>query len=308
MAEIKNIVVLYGGSSSEREVSLKSGKGINHSLLEIGLESSLKDFSDIKNLQSLAEYDLVFIALNGFEGESGRLQKELDNLNIRYTGSSSIACMNTWNKSSFKKILEENAISTPRGFSVERLDASMESPFAIFYNKHNTAIEKMFLKPVEDGSSIDIFEINSDNDLTNSINKSINPDRPFIFEEAIKNREFTVTILNNQCLPILEIITQNSFYDYDAKYISNDTQLLEADLCKEDKERINDLSLRAYKETGCSGWGRVDILQDTDEQFYILEINTVPGMTSHSCVPRSAALAGFSYNDLVEQIIKDAAK
>ncbi len=120
MAEIKKIIVLYGGASSEREVSLNSGEGIYKALLDLGYSVSLKDFNDVDKLENLKEYDLVFIALHGFEGESGILQKNLDNLGILYTGSKYLSCKNTWNKTRFKDILESALIPTPRGFSVER--------------------------------------------------------------------------------------------------------------------------------------------------------------------------------------------
>ena len=305
MAEIKKIIVLYGGASSEREVSLDSGEAIYKALLDLGYSVNLKDFNDVDKLEYLKEFDLVFIALHGFEGESGDLQKSLDSLGILYTGSNYLACKNTWNKTNFKNILKSVSISTPRGFSVENIHFDMQSPFDIFNTKHDSDIKKLFLKPEEDGSSIDIFEINSDTDLVNSIRNAQIPNRAFIFEESIKHREYTVSIINGKCLPIIEIKTSNSFYDYDAKYISDNTQLLEVELDQSTKEEINNLSLQAFNKLGCSNWGRVDILEDAIGNFYVLEINTVPGMTSHSCVPRSAELAGISYKELVQLIIKD---
>ena len=306
MADLKNIVVLYGGSSSEREVSLQSGNRVYDALIDLGHEVFLIDLNEIEDLEHLKQHDLVFIALHGHEGESGQLQKKLDELNILYTGSGYLACSNTWNKSSFKDILEKESLPTPRGFSVNKLHDDIQSPFEIFHEKYNIEIKDLFLKPEEDGSSIDIFEISSKNDLINAIQLASNPDRAFIFEEAIKYKEYTVSIINNKCLPILEIKTNNSFYDYDAKYLSNDTQLIEANLNKSEKEIVTHLSIKAFNAFNCSGWARVDILQDTHGSFYILEINTVPGMTSHSCLPRSAELNGISYKELINTIIKDA--
>lgn len=306
MANIKKIIILYGGSSSEREVSIKSGEGIFQACQDLGYDTKLVDLNNISDLNSLKEFDIVFIALHGFEGESGTLQKNLDEMGISYTGSSYDACKNTWNKSKFKNILESKSIPTPRGFSIKTFDKEIQSPFSIFKEKYGEEIKELFLKPEEDGSSIDIFQIKSLADLSKSVLSAKNTDRGFLFEESINHREFTVSILNNKCLPILEIKTENSFYDYDAKYISNSTQLIEADFKKELKKEIEDLSLGAFKALGCSGWGRVDLLQDKEGKFYILEINTVPGMTNHSCVPKSAALAGISYKKLVNLIIDDA--
>ena len=306
MASIKKIIILFGGSSSEREVSIKSGEGIFQACQDLGYDAKLVDLNNISDLNTLKEFDIVFIALHGFEGESGTLQKNLDEMGISYTGSSYDACKNTWNKSKFKNILESKSIPTPRGFSIKTFDKEIQSPFSIFKEKYGEEIKELFLKPEEDGSSIDIFQIKSLADLSKSVLSAKNTDRGFLFEESINHREFTVSILNNKCLPILEIKTENSFYDYDAKYISNSTQLIEVDFKKELKKEIEDLSLGAFKALGCSGWGRVDLLQDKEGKFYILEINTVPGMTNHSCVPKSAALAGISYKKLVNLIIDDA--
>ena len=135
MAEIKSIIVLYGGASSERDISLESGKGIYEALEQLGYFVTLKDFNNLEKLEDLKKYDLVFIALHGFEGESGILQKDLDNLGILYTGSKYLSCKNTWNKSKFKDILESAHIPTPRGFSVERIHSNMQSPFNNFNKK-----------------------------------------------------------------------------------------------------------------------------------------------------------------------------
>jgi len=305
MAEIKSIVVLYGGASSERDISLESGKGIYEAIDQLGYFVKLKDYNNLEKLEDLKKYDLVFIALHGFEGESGILQKNLDNLGILYTGSKYLSCKNTWNKSKFKDILESALIPTPRGFSVERIHSNMQSPFNKFYKEYNEEIKNLFLKPEEDGSSVDIFEVNCESDLEIAIRDAQNPNRAFIFEESIKFKEFTVSILDNKCLPIIEIKTTNNFYDYDAKYISETTQI-EADLDKKNKNKIHDMALNAFKELGCVKWGRVDILQDKNQHLYILEINTVPGMTSHSCLPRAAEISGISYKELVQIIIEDA--
>ena len=216
MAEIKNIIVLYGGASSERDISLESGKGIYEAIKQLGYLVTLKDYNDLGELENLKEYDLVFIALHGFEGESGILQKNLDNLGILYTGSKYLSCKNTWNKTRFKDILESALIPTPRGFSVERIHSDMQSPFNNFHKKYSEDIQNLFLKPEEDGSSVDIFEVNCEGDLEHAIRDAQNPNRAFIFEESIKFKEFTVSILDNKCLPVIEIKTTNSFYDYDA--------------------------------------------------------------------------------------------
>ena len=303
MYKINNIAVLYGGSSSEREISLESGNRVHKSILELGYESCLIDFNDLESLNKLINYDYVFIALHGFEGEGGKLQDNLDKLNIRYSGSGPNACSNTWNKKLTKEILYKNHIRTPKWLGVSfskqilknGLDASSFDKFRPF--------DYLFLKPQEDGSSIDIFKISDNESLEDAYQKCIKPERDFLFEEYISGREITVTIINKKCFPPIEIITNNDFYDYDAKYISDDTLHKEAELSKIELEEIETISLNAFEALDCKGWGRVDLLQDERGNFYVIEINTVPGMTAHSNVPKSGSLLGFSYNDVVQEII-----
>jgi len=303
MREINNIAVLYGGSSSEREISLKSGNGVHKAILELGYESSLIDFRDLESLEKLINFDYIFIALHGFEGEGGKLQENLDNLNIRYSGSGPDACRNTWNKKLTKEILYKNDIRTPNWLDVtfgaevvqKGLNASSFDKFRPF--------DHLFLKPQEDGSSIDIFKISDNESLRDAYQKCVKPDREFLFEEYINGREITVTIINKKCFPPIEILTNNDFYDYDAKYISDDTLHVEAELSDKELKQIESISLNAFEVLDCKGWGRVDLLQDQMGNFNVIEINTVPGMTAHSNVPKSGSLLGLSYSDVVKEII-----
>ena len=303
MREINNIAVLYGGSSSEREISLKSGNGVHKAILELGYESSLIDFRDLESLEKLINFDYIFIALHGFEGEGGKLQENLDNLNIRYSGSGPDACRNTWNKKLTKEILYKNDIRTPNWLDVtfgaevvqKGLNASSFDKFRPF--------DHLFLKPQEDGSSIDIFKISDNESLRDAYQKCVKPDREFLFEEYINGREITVTIINKKCFPPIEILTNNDFYDYDAKYISDDTLHVEAELSDKELKQIESISLNAFEVLDCKGWGRVDLLQDQIGNFNVIEINTVPGMTAHSNVPKSGSLLGLSYSDVVKEII-----
>lgn len=296
--------MIYGGSSSEREISLQSGSGIYEAVRALGHESSLIDFNDLIDLTELKNNDLIFIALHGFEGEGGGLQKKLDELNIPFTGSRYPACVNTWNKRKSKEILKANNINTPKWleiseFSKDILQNGLQDKSFDKFKPFNT----IFLKPEEDGSSVDIFKITNDEDLKKSYESCTNRKRGFLFEEYVDGKEFTVTIINNKCLPAIEIVTDNEFYDYDAKYISNETDLVETKLSDTALNEINDISLNAYNALGCSGCARVDLLQDREGVFYVIEINTVPGMTSHSCVPKSGSFIGLSYKDIVKKII-----
>ena len=308
MENLKNIAVIYGGSSSEREISLQSGSGIYEAVRALGHESSLIDFNDLIDLTELKNNDLIFIALHGFEGEGGGLQKKLDELNIPFTGSRYPACVNTWNKRKSKEILKANNINTPKWLEISEFSKDIpqnglqDKSFDKF-KPFNT----IFLKPEEDGSSVDIFKITNDEDLKKSYESCTNRKRGFLFEEYVDGKEFTVTIINNKCLPAIEIVTDNEFYDYDAKYISNETDLVETMLSDVALNEINDISLNAYNALGCSGCARVDLLQDREGVFYVIEINTVPGMTPHSCVPKSGSFIGLSYKDIVKKIIDASA-
>ena len=305
MEDMNKIAVLYGGSSSEREISIQSGEGVYKAIIELGYIAELIDINDLKDLSELKIYDFIFIALHGFEGEGGKLQKDLDDLKISYSGSSYACCKNTWNKKLTKEILEQNNISTPVWSEISKLP-SIDSPNAklssSFFDKFRP-FEAIFLKPQEDGSSIDIFKITNESSNKKAIQACLNPNRAFIYEEYINGKEFTVTIIDDVCFPPIEIISNNEFYDYDAKYHSNETLLIEAKLNNRELTEINKIAFDAFKALDCNGWARVDLIQDDDGKFYVIEINTVPGMTGHSCVPKSGSFLGLSYTDVVKKII-----
>ena len=297
MEEIKKIIVICGGSSSEREISLRSGKGVYDALKKLGYETTIVDFKTISDFNIFKTYDLIFIALHGFEGEGGNLQEKFDDLSIPYTGSGPEACRNTWDKNTCKTILKSHNVMTPSWKYYETLKPFLNEPFKDFQNKN------YFLKPSQEGSSVDIFKIKDDKDFMVALNKANNIDRPFLMENCIDGKEFTVTIINDECMPVIEIVTENEFYDYDAKYISNNTGLIEANLTSEEHSAINVVASNAYNALNCRGWARIDILQDITGQFHVLEINTVPGMTSHSCVPKSGSFLGLEYEEVVQNII-----
>tara|TARA_B100001079_G_scaffold48377_1_gene39530 strand:+ start:822 stop:1748 length:927 start_codon:yes stop_codon:yes gene_type:complete len=304
MGSINKIAVLYGGSSSEREISLQSGLGVHKAILELGFESELIDYRNIRDLRELKNFDFVFNALHGFEGEGGKLQQNLDDLKILYSGSCSEACKNTWNKKFTKEILERNKIRTPVSLDITFSKQIVENGLQVNSFDRFRPFEYIFLKPEEDGSSVDIFKISDNKSLEEAFQKCTYPNRKFIFEEFIDGREFTVTIIDNECLPPIEIITKNDFYDYDAKYLSDDTVLKQANLNREELEEIKMTSIKAFNALNCSAWGRVDLIQCSKTgKFYVIEINTVPGMTSHSCVPKSASFLDVSYTEVVGKII-----
>lgn len=325
MDKVKKVCVLCGGESSERDVSLKSGQFIYKSLLNLGyqaelidfIESSYIDFSKLKKNdegmyivqddlaiwinKKLRKFDLVFIALHGAEGEMGYLQEEFEKYGINYTGSNEKACRDTWNKRICKDILKKNNIPTPKYEEFWTGDQSIiESAERLKEKFKNGA----FIKPTEEGSSIDIFKItNFSKENLKKIRSQLSyTNQVVIIEEFIDGREFTVGFLNDQILEPLEIVTDREFYDYFAKYHDDDTQITKADLSKDKIKELKMIAKKSFEVLGLSVWGRVDIMQDKRGNFFVLEINTVPGMTDHSLFPYAAKLNGLSFDELVDEI------
>ena len=299
---MKEVCVLYGGNSSEREVSLKSGKFIHKSLVKNGCKSYLIDYADLTELEKLKDFNLVFIALHGEEGESGILQSKMDKAGIDYTGSGFEACKNSWDKEICKNILRQNNLPTP--------DFSVYKTFQEIIESKNKIEEQfqegVFIKPCKEGSSIDIIKVTdfSKSDLEKIKVDLVDRERKFLVERFIEGREFTVGFLNDHILEPLEIITKREFYDYEAKYDDDETQIIKADLDENDLDTLKEIAKSCFNVFGLSRWGRVDILQDQKGNFFVLELNTVPGMTDHSLFPYAASLKGFSFDELVNEITK----
>ena len=299
---MKKVCILYGGNSSEREVSLKSGKFIHKSLVKNGYKSQLIDYADLTELEKLKDFDLVFIALHGEEGESGILQSKMDELGIYYTGSGFEACKNSWDKEICKNILRQHKLPTPDFFAYKTFQEIIESKNKI----EEQFQEGVFIKPCKEGSSIDIVKVTDflKSDLEKINIDLVDSERRFLVERFIEGREFTVGFLNDHILEPLEIITKREFYDYEAKYDDDETQIIKADLDENYLDTLKEIAKNCFNVFGLSKWGRVDILQDQKGNFFILELNTVPGMTDHSLFPYAASLKGFSFDELVNEITK----
>ena len=302
MEDMKKVCVLYGGNSSEREISLKSGKFIHKSLVKNGYESYLIDYADLTELEELKDFNLVFIALHGEEGESGVLQARMEKAGIDYTGSGFEACKNSWDKEICKNILRQHNLPTPDFFVYKTFQEIIESKKKI----EEQFQEGVFIKPCKEGSSIDIVKVTdfSKSDLEKINIDLVDRERRFLVERFIEGREFTVGFLNDHILEPLEIITKREFYDYEAKYDDDETQIVEADLGENDLGILKEIAKNCFNVFGLSRWGRVDILQDQKGNFFVLELNTVPGMTDHSLFPYAASLKGLSFDELVNEIAK----
>ena len=291
------VLVLMGGWSNEREISLISGKYVLESLISSGVNAISFDLNK-DNLHEIKQInpDRVFIILHGKGGEDGEIQLFLDNLNIPYTGSGSNASKICMNKRISKDILLDNNISTPfyKKFDnkddIEDLEKIFKYPFIV--------------KPSSEGSSIGVNIVENRQDFHQAIqdNKLISND--ILIEEYIDGIEYTVGILHDRALPVIKLIPPGKFYDFNAKYKSSETQYLcPSELEKTLENSVKAQSLQCFKALNCTGWGRVDLIIDKSGKSWVIELNTVPGMTKKSLVPMAAQQINIDFNNLVLNIL-----
>ena len=289
------IVVLMGGYSTEREISLMSGKAVYNALLKNNVECFPFDLTE-DNLDKLwiKEFDKAFIVLHGRGGEDGYIQSLLDKKKILFTGSGVEASNLCMNKAHTKDIwlkhelpLSPSIVAT-QGKPIDPIDFPL--PWAV--------------KPTMEGSSIGITKVENKNELDTALKLAWKYNNEALIEHWIEGDEYTVAILGNQALPSIKIISDHDFYDYDSKYFSNKTEYLcPSDLSERQEKNIRTIAIKAFNLTGASDWGRVDFILDKNKNPYLLEINTVPGMTSHSLVPMAAKAAGMNFEQLVLKIL-----
>jgi D-alanine-D-alanine ligase len=292
------VAVLMGGKSAEREVSLKSGGMVLAALRKKGVDAHPFDPKE-RNVQDLVKerFARVFIALHGRFGEDGTLQGVLEWLGIPYTGSGVLA-----------SALAMDKVRTKRLWAAEGLPTA---PYEVLDKDTNLkAVAKrlgapLFVKPASEGSSVGMTKVKKAGDLEEAYALAVNYDPVVIAEKFIDGPELTVAIIGERVLPIIRIETPREFYDYEAKYIANDTRyLIPCGLTKSKEQQLQELSLRAFRALGCRGWGRVDLMLDKRGKPFLLEVNTSPGMTDHSLVPMAARAVGISYEDLCVQVLE----
>jgi len=292
------VAVLMGGDSNERAVSLLSGEAVLHALKRLGIDAEAFDPSsrDINEIQS---YNRAFIALHGRGGEDGSMQAFLKSKNIAYTGSDSLSSAIGMDKLKTKLLWRSLNISTPDFLQVTEKTSYEEIMSAIGV--------PFFIKPSNEGSSIGIDKIKNEKQYQDAFLKTSKIDANVIVEKFVDGEEFTVAIVNDKTLPVIKIKPSNEFYDYQAKYIKDDTQYICPSGIEKHKEvLISKEALQAFKVIGCSSWGRVDFMMDKQGRHYFIEVNTSPGMTSHSLVPMAAKEAGINFDQLVLEILKTA--
>ncbi|NVJ51574.1 MAG: D-alanine--D-alanine ligase [Gammaproteobacteria bacterium] len=299
----KKVAVLYGGDSAEREVSLRSGNAVVNALLSQGVDALLFDpsESDVKRLKELQVTD-CWIALHGRGGEDGQVQAILDYLGIRYTGSNvtgSAIAMDKWRSKLIWKSL--NLPVAPH--VLVNAEQALTDDFLRSISARLGPI--IFVKPSHEGSSVGMSKVTHVDQLKGAIENALKHDREVLVESFIDGREYTVSILKDRALPSISMVTPRDFYDYEAKYHSNDTQYFcPSGLSPAEESELAALALKAFHAVGCEGWGRVDFIRDRQSnEFKILEANTVPGMTETSLVPKAARQVGISFEQLVIDIL-----
>ena len=292
--------LLYGGSSSEREVSLMSGEAIHQAMLNLGVDVVAIDADD-NLLQSLPGYnlDLVFIALHGPGGEDGTLQGALEYLKLPYTGSGVLASALAMDKLRCKQMWQGMGLPTT-DFTLLNADSDWAAELQRLGGQ-------VMVKPAAEGSSIGMSRAATPEQLQAAWTDASKYNTSVIAEPLLPGPEYTMAILDGQLLPSIRIESNAEFYDYEAKYFSEQTQYLcPSELSESREQELQALSMQAFASLGCRGWGRVDVMVDDQGQFQLLEVNTVPGMTSHSLVPMAAKAAGLNFDQLVAKILQGA--
>ena len=299
------VAVLLGGTSAERDVSLMSGEAVIAGLKEAGIDAHGVDPRDFPVMRLKEEgYSKVFIALHGRGGEDGTLQGVLDFLALPYTGSGVMASAITMDKWRSKLLWQGAGLPVAPYVWINRQQMEAGLDDALVQRIAQLGMP-LFVKPSSEGSSVGISRVNQPADLPAALEEAFRHDDDVLIEKFINGPEYTVGILGEQILPSIRIQPASDFYDYEAKYISDDTQYFcPAGLSVEKEAELQALVLNAWRSLGCSGWGRVDVMMDSDGAFYLLEVNTSPGMTSHSLVPMAAKQAGISFSQLVARILE----
>ncbi|VXB39474.1 D-alanine:D-alanine ligase [Pseudomonas sp. 8AS] len=294
------VAVLFGGKSAEREVSLKSGAAVLQALQAAGVDAFGIDVGDdlLQRLTS-EKIDRAFIVLHGRGGEDGSMQGLLECAGIPYTGSGILASALAMDKLRTKRVWLSLGLPTPNhavlASEADCRAAAAELGFPLI------------VKPAHEGSSIGMAKVADVEALIAAWRDASQYDSQVLVEQWIAGPEFTIAMLRGQVLPPIGLGTPHTFYDYDAKYLANDTQYrIPCGLSAEKEAELKDLTARACEAVGTQGWARADVMQDAAGKFWLLEVNTVPGMTDHSLVPMAARAAGLDFQQLVLAILADS--
>jgi D-alanine-D-alanine ligase len=296
------VAVLMGGTSSEREVSLDSGRNVLEALLRKGVDATAVD-----GIPALVEaltgsggrrFDRVFNILHGNRGggEDGVVQGLLEALSVPYTGSGVLGSSLSMDKIRTKQVWLSLGLPTPAYASVERGDDVAAAARKIGL--------PVIVKPACEGSSVGISRCFRDSDLQGAAELAARYEGPLLVEQLVQGEEYTVGVLGAEALPSIRIVPAGEYYDYHAKYVADDTQYLCPGATGATEQELGSLALAAFFAAGCSGWGRIDFMRDRAGRPWLLEVNTAPGMTSHSLVPKAARQRGIDFDDLVWRVLE----
>ena len=302
----EKIAVLLGGTSAEREVSLNSGTAVLNALRKQGYDAHPIDPKTFP-VATLKEqgFDRVFNILHGRGGEDGTMQGLLEQIGIPYTGCGVMASALTMDKMRTKMLWKAFGLPVAEMEIVTVENRATLNPEVV--------VKKLGLplmvKPSLEGSSVGLTKVKTMEELESAVDFALRFDRTVLIEEWLAGDEFTVPVLDGEELPSIKIVPEGEFYDYDAKYISDNTQYFcPAGLTEAREQELRRLVKQAYDVVGCRGWSRIDVMADAEGKFRLVEVNTNPGMTSHSLFPKSAATVGYSFEQLVEKILELSAE
>lgn len=299
-AALGKIAVLMGGDSNERAVSLCSGEAVLDALLAAGADAFAIDVQGHAVNQLFdVEFDLAFIAMHGRGGEDGTIQGVLEWLNKPYTGSGVMASALAMDKWRTKLLWSAAGLPTPKAYVLSAASDWSQ----IISTLNNNAI----VKPAREGSSIGMRRVHDSAQLQESYQYASQYDAMVLAEAWVSGAEFTVAVVDGNALPAIRLTTSHEFYDYEAKYQSDDTEyFLPCGLSAAKEDELKQLALNAFAVLGCEGWARMDVMQDAAGAFWLLEANTIPGMTDHSLVPMAAKAAGMDMSALVLTLLQEA--
>ena len=298
----QKIAVLMGGTSAEREVSLNSGNAVLNALRTQGYDAHPVDPKEVPVLELKQQgFERAFNILHGRGGEDGIIQGALEQIGLPYTGCDVMTSALTMDKMRTKMLW--------KGFGLPIAEMEIVTKENVTELNPSKIVERLGLplmvKPSREGSSVGLTKVNAVEELTAAVETALECDDTVLIEEWLSGVEMTVPVLDNQVLPAVQIIPDGEFYDYHAKYISDNTQYIcPAPLSKAREEELHKLVKAAYDAVGCRGWSRIDVMTDSKGEFRLVEVNTTPGMTSHSLFPKSAATVGYTFEQLVEKILE----
>ncbi len=293
------VAVLMGGSSAEREVSLDSGRGVLAALQSRGVDAHMVDgIPALVDALVSGKFDRVFNILHGGDGENGVLQGLLQGFEVPFTGPGVLGSALTLDKIRTKQVWQAAGLPTAR---FARIAPGGDLAAAV----HGIGLP-VFVKPSTEGSSVGVFRVLSEDDLKPALEFAAGHDGDLLAEQMLTGGEFTVGVVGDVVLPSVRIVPAGDWYDYHAKYIADDTQYLCPGLEGADEDEIRVLALQGFLAAGCSGWGRVDLMRHGDGKLMLMEINTAPGMTSHSLVPKAARQMGVEFDELCWRILEQS--